>query len=521
MLEYTHRMLHTVNTSTKPFENLLKQADFDWINELTENYPEAEIYLIGGIVRDIILNRTSSDIDFVIRNIPIETLHNWLASHGTVNLVGKQFGVFKFHPKNNTGTYQAFDIALPRTDHAQGTGGYKDVNTQSDHTLPIEKDLARRDFTINAIAYNINTHTLIDPFNGIASLKNKEIKAVGKPEERFQEDYLRMLRALRFACQLNFTIESKTKNALIKLIPNINTTHNNVRIVPEETIAKEFLKTLIAHPVKTLDTWDEVNAWEHIMPELLELKNSPQHPEFHSEGDVWTHTRLALEKINSPDCASFIEQYFPTFAQERANPHSSNVLVALLLHDIAKPDTLQTPEKDGVDRIRNHEHEKIGAQKARKICERLKLSSPAQIGIDIDHVVWLVKNHLIAGNAEQQKMKPTTIEKYFFANPQYGTDLLTVIYGDGSATLNPNGEPALKVLHLMIDRIQEILSMFDKKTKAKKLPQPLLNGDEIMKHFNLKPGKQIGELLHITREAQLSGTIKTKEDAYNLITKNI
>ena len=330
-----------------------------------------------------------------------------------------------------------------------------------------------------------------------------------------------MLRALRFACQLDFTIEENTGLAIKRMIEKINDEIKNERVVPHETIARELMKSLVADPVKTIDLWDEMGAWQHVMPELLDMKNSPQHPEFHSEGDVWVHTRLALQKLASKDCTDFIKKHFPKFAQERANPMSPENVLAILLHDISKPETIQTPEKDGVDRIRNHEHETIGAAKARHICERMKLSSPEEVGVDIDHVAWLIRYHLIAGGGNVENMRPTTIEKYFFKDPIRGANLLIMIWADGSATLSPEGKPAIDVLHDMINRIHEILSHFKKKSAAMKLPKALVDGDEIMKKFKLKPGKQIGELLHIAREAQLSGDISTKKEALEILKKHI
>ncbi len=135
-----------------------------------------------------------------------------------------------------------------------------------------------------------------------------------------------------------------------------------------------------------MDLWDEVGAWQHVMPELLLLKGCPQHPEFHSEGDVWTHTRLALQKLYS-ESNEFIVNKLPAYCRDKANPHHPDVVLAVLLHDIAKPDTLQTPATHGVDRIRTHEHESVGAIKAGVICERLKLSNPEDVGVNIERVV--------------------------------------------------------------------------------------------------------------------------------------
>ena len=193
---------------------ILKKEDADFwqiVHTLTSIFPKAQIYLVGGMARDIALGKPSNDYDFVIKNIQPDILETQLKNNGDAELVGKTFGVFKWRPK---GLKKEIDIALPRTDHALGTGGYKDVKIQSDPSLPIEKDLERRDFTINAIAVNLIDGSIIDPFGGLADIEKNILKTVGSPEKRFQEDYSRLLRCLRFACQLNYEPEAKTKSAL-------------------------------------------------------------------------------------------------------------------------------------------------------------------------------------------------------------------------------------------------------------------------------------------------------------------
>lgn len=494
------------------FGALLSGPSFSWIPALEHILPNMQLFVVGGSVRDMLLERTSNDIDFVGRHILPEELQNALRTLGVVNLVGKHFGVFKFVP---TGfDVNPYDIALPRRDHAFGLGGYRDVDVQSDPELPLEEDLSRRDFTINAMAYDVKKKKLIDPFDGQKDLKEKIIRTVGAPSERFAEDYTRMLRALRFSCQLGFSIEKETMHTIKKMIGCINETdEHGVRKVPYESIAKELMKSLIADPVATMDVWDGAGAWEYVMPELLLLKGCPQPKEFHSEGDVWVHTRLALQKLYSEECRQCIDEVFPEYCKKLANPHAPDVVLAVLLHDIAKPETLQTPELHGVDRIRNHEHDSIGAKKARAMGERHALSSPDECGVNIDRVEYLIRYHLIAGHGAIAQMKPTTIEKYFFKDPQLGTDLLLTIFADGAATITASGKPALEVLYEMMGRINGLLLKFREKTLAMKLPQPLIDGNDIMQTFKLSPSKEIGRLLNIARELQLSGEVTAKEEA--------
>ncbi|MDD5222248.1 MAG: hypothetical protein PHY10_03690, partial [Patescibacteria group bacterium] len=295
----------------------LKQRSFKFISKLHQEFPVAEIYLVGGAVRDLLLGRLSKDIDFVVRGVSAQKLEIFLAKYGSVNLVGKNFGVFKFVPEGGD-AHNPIDIALPRTEHSFGTGGYRDFDVQSDEKLSIEEDLSRRDFTINAMALDITTPKkmkIIDPFFGLKDLKKKIIRAVGNPLDRFQEDYSRMLRAIRFSCQTGFSIEKSTKQAIKESVARLNDFNREVtlvndgervesevyetRIMPYEVIAKEFLKAFVSNPAKAFDLFDELGVFKELIPEMLAMKGCPQEPRFHSEGDVWQHTRLTLEKLAS------------------------------------------------------------------------------------------------------------------------------------------------------------------------------------------------------------------------------
>ncbi|MFC1687179.1 hypothetical protein ACFL0L_01210, partial [Patescibacteria group bacterium] len=278
----------------KHCNELRRRKDFLFLTKLEKKFPQAEFFLVGGMVRDILLNRKSKDYDFVIRNVPLRTLLAELKKLGRVDLVGKTFGVLKFIPKKST-LGEPIDIALPRVDHAFGTGGYKDVKTQSDPKLPIEEDLLRRDFTINALAFDIKKKLLIDPSTGQKHLINKQVQTVGDPLERFHEDFTRMLRCIRFACQLDFSIEKKTWQTIPKLVHHFSEKRDNNYIVPREVIAQEMIKSYVAHPVKAFDLFDQSGITKELMPELLTMKKCPQPHNYHIEGDVWNHTRLTLE----------------------------------------------------------------------------------------------------------------------------------------------------------------------------------------------------------------------------------
>ncbi|MBI4133388.1 CCA tRNA nucleotidyltransferase [Candidatus Uhrbacteria bacterium] len=467
---------------------------------LALQFPTSRVYLVGGYLRDLIMGHDSKDIDLVVSGVTARNLERFLRRVGTVNLVGRTFGVFKFIPKHKT--VPAIDIALPRRERAFGTGGYRDVAVQSDWKLPIEEDLSRRDFTMNALAWDLLTHKLIDPFGGERDIHARRVRAVGKAEVRFKEDYSRMLRALRFACQLDFTVEPKTWRALAASITRINATRAGERVVPYEIIAKELLKAFCANPPCAFDLFDTSGATKVLMPELIPMKRCPQPRAYHREGDVWTHTRLALAVLAGS-----------RFAKEFGSAPNAEVVMAVLFHDIGKPRTIVMPKARG-ERIRFDGHDKIGAQMACRISERLRLSSykDERIDVDAERLAWLVGHHLLLISGDPRAMRATTIERHYLRDRRLGDALLALQFADGSATIGANGASALREYRAMRKRIATLLG-----TRRLTLPPPLLNGHDIMRVVHLQPGPEVGQALHRLREAQLSGKVKTRHEALTFI----
>lgn len=485
-----------------------------WAEALTEQVKGAEVYLVGGAVRDCLLGRMDTkDYDFVVRNVAPEVLEVHLKQFGAVNYVGKLFGVYKLKLRGVEGI-DALDIALPRTEHAWGTGKYKDVDTQSDPHLSLERDLARRDFTVNAMAMRVSgdrSQLLVDSFEGLKDLDGKKLRTVGKPEERFAEDYSRALRGLRFAAALGFEIEGESWDALVRTIPCLNDVDaKGERIIPAEVIAKEFLRCLEASPAKTFDLYAESCVFATLLPEIVAMKGCPQPTVYHTEGDVWTHTRLALSVLES---APFAEQFRDSILASEAQPlRNAEVALAVLLHDIGKPPTLTTPEKDGADRIRFNDHDQVGAQMAGALIDRLKLTSPEGVGVDRERMHFLIRHHLLFLHGNVDELRPATIEKYFFADPVRGEEFLKLCYADGAATIPEDGSETLQDFYRMIARINAL------KVKGKRtLPKPLLDGNEVMKILKLSQGKEVGIALKKLREAQLEGRVKSAEEAVEFL----
>ena len=468
-----------------------------------------EWHLVGGAVRDLALQRPIKDIDLVVRGVPIDRVRAALERHGRVDLVGKHFGVLKFLPRTIE-VSEAIDVALPRTEHAlHGTGGYKDFAVQSDPNLPIEDDLRRRDFTVNAMAWSVTADRLVDPFGGRDDLLARRLRAVGKPAERFAEDYSRLLRGLRFACQLGFDIEPATWEALSRAIGRLNdkisppAAAEEEWIVPRETIGKELVRMFTYAPARAFDLLDGSGATSILMPELLPMKACPQPPNYHSEGDVWVHTRLALSNLESD---RFREE-FPN------DPPAAELVFSVLLHDVAKPVTLRTPERDGTDRIRFDGHDRVGATIAHAIAVRLKLSSfptDTPLHVDADRLAWLVAHHLLMMSGPIDQMKNSTMERYFFSDDRPGRALQQLIWADCSATIHESGRADMTSYNQLKARIAQLDALT---AERRRLPPPLIDGHAVMQLLSLAPGPKVGQLLTIVREAQLAGTVKTKGEA--------
>lgn len=493
----------------------MQDPAFDFLKKILKK-TNAEIFLVGGAVRDFILGRETKDYDFVVRGMPAPELELSLKKTGVVNLVGKTFGVFKFVPKSQA-PLEPFDIALPRTEHSLSmAGGYKDFEIQSDPKLPIEEDLKRRDFTINAIALRIKNQDtrykiqeIVDPSGGLNDLKLRLLRAVGDPELRFNEDYSRILRGLRFACQLNFGLEKISALAAKALSPHLNDKKNGEWIVPRETVGREVVKMFVLDPLKAFGHFEENNLFEILMPEILKGVGCPQPPNWHTEGDVFEHTRLAMKILREKD---FLKE-FPKIS------YDAEVVFGTLLHDIGKPYTIQTPAKDGTDRIRFNNHEAVGAKIASEIAERLRLSvypKESPYHIDIGNLSWIIEKHLIPVKEKVDEMKKTTFEKYFFSERLPSQKLLALSLADELSTIHENGLADASNYYHIKEKMQK---MAIQALGGSKPPRPIISGTDVMKILNMPSGPKIGEILELLREEQLSGKIKTRKQALEFLKK--
>ncbi|MBU1167206.1 HD domain-containing protein [Patescibacteria group bacterium] len=473
----------------KFIKKVLKDPAFVFVSEILET-PEAEIFFVGGGVRDILLEREMKDYDFVIRGIPQKKLEEKLEKFGTLKFVGKKFGVYKFVPNNSK---LIIDIALPRTEFATGPA-YRDFEIKSDETLPIETDLKRRDFTINALAFDLATGHIIDVSGGFADLKKKKIRAIGNPLDRFQEDYTRMLRAIRQAVELGFEIEPKTFAAIKKEARKI--VGHKKAVVPYEMISQEFLKALDNNPLETFVLYDKASLIEVLFPELEASRKIRQSKKDHPEVMLWRHLKIVLSKLERQD--------------------SLRLKLAALFHDVGKSDTRQVRYVKGQKKTTFYEHENEGSLIFEKIATRMKFSS--KLSHDVS---FLIKNHLFLWHGSFRDMKLSTLYRIFLEDYDLGQDLLKlhIIDVPKQGAAKSKDMCYLKSAQAYLEKIKK--QAMNKKEKVD-LP---LGGQDIIKHLRIKEGPEVGRLLAKAKEyyleKRMAGKKVSKEDLLNHLAQEL
>jgi poly(A) polymerase len=411
-------------------------------------------YFAGGCVRDALLSIPPKDIDIATSANPEQVQDLF---QRTVP-VGIQFGVVRVLIDE-----MDFEVATFRSD-----GVYLDGRRPADVRFSTPKeDAMRRDFTINGMFYDPGSDHLIDYVNGREDLSRKLLRAIGQASQRFAEDRLRMLRAVRLTATLGFEIEAETWSAIKKEAQEI-------AIVSSERIREELLKIMVnPHRLRGFDLLDKSGLLAVILPEVEALKGCDQPEQFHPEGDVFVHTRLMLGLL-APDA-------------------SAEQVLAVLLHDIGKPPTRSFDQVD--QRIRFNGHDRVGAEMAEKVMTRLRF--PRQ---EIDLVVEAVRNHMIFKDVRQ--MRPAKLRR-FMARPHFAIELeLHRIDCAGS--------------HGDLNNYQFLLNKASEFSQEPLIPPRLVRGDDLIS-MGLSPGPRIGQLLEAIQTAQLEGEVKTRTEAIELL----
>jgi poly(A) polymerase len=415
-------------------------------------------FWVGGCVRDFLLGREPQDFDIATDAKPeqVEKLFRKTIP------IGKKFGVIIVIE----GGHQ-FQVATFRAeaDYQDGRRPEKIIFANA------EADASRRDFTVNGLFYDPLTQKIHDWIGGEKDLRAKIIRTIGAPEERFGEDHLRMLRAVRFAAQLNFEIEPKTFAAVKSLAPKI-------KLISAERIRDELLKLFRPpHAARGLVLLRDSGLLEHILPELAATIGCEQSPDFHPEGSVFNHICLMLEKLPAGADAS--------------------LPWAVLLHDIAKPVTVERDAATG--KIHFYGHEKIGADMSEEILRRLKFSNR-----EIEEIITAVRHHMQFKDVKQ--MRKATLRRLLLRET-FPLELeLHRLDSLGS--------------HGDLEHYQFLVQQAEELKHQPQIRPPLLAGDDLIK-LGLKPGREMGALLAEIRELQLADELRTPRAAKTWVKKRI
>jgi len=419
-------------------------------------------YLVGGCVRDLLLGREPADFDVATSATPEQVMQLFPLTYA----VGAQFGVVLVPVLRDTAAGErdnyAIEVATYRSDGAYSDGRHPDeVQFSNEARL----DVQRRDFTINGLLLDPETSEVLDYVGGREDLQRGIVRTIGSPHQRFAEDKLRMLRAVRFAARFGYTIDEKTFAAIRELAPQIHQ-------VSHERVRDEILKMLTeGRARRAFELLDQTNLLEQVLPEIKKMQGVEQPPQYHPEGDVWIHTLMLLEGLPA-GC-------------------SKTLALGALLHDVGKPPTFRVAP----DRIRFDQHAEVGTKMAEEICRRFRLSND-----DTEQVLSLVANHMRF--ADVTRMKPSTLKRFFRL---------------------PKFEEHLDLHRLDCQSSHRDLSLYEfAKDKYNSLPAeqirpaPLITGDDLIA-AGYQPGPMFKELLTAVEDAQLEGSINTKEEALDLV----
>lgn len=404
---------------------------------------------VGGCVRDLLLAREAQDYDIVTsaHADQIEALFPHTIP------VGRSFGVVIVVVAG-----QQFQVATFRAEADYRDGRRPGTVTFGD----AQADARRRDFTINGLYFDPLGQRLHDWVGGEADLRARVVRTIGEPRERFGEDHLRLLRAVRFAAQLDFAIAPETFAAVRALAERI-------RLISAERVREELMKLFRPpHAARGLDLLRDSALLEHILPELAATLGCPQPPEHHPEGDVFTHVRLMLGQMRA-DAAPLLPW-------------------AVLLHDIAKPRTT-VREADG--RIRSPGHDKLGAEITETILRRLRFSNK-----EVEEVATVVRHHMTLQQAPQ--MRKATLRRLLL-RPTFPLELeLHRLDCLGS-------HRRLEVYEFLVAQAEEL-------ARQPALIPPLVTGHDLLA-LGLASGPALGQLLRDIRERQLQDELRTRAEA--------
>jgi poly(A) polymerase len=412
--------------------------------------------LAGGCVRDLLLGRTPIDYDVATDATPDAVLALFPGSIA----VGAQFGV----------------VVIPREGHKVEVATFRSDVSYSDGRRPDrvvysktpEQDVERRDFTINGLLMRPDTDEVLDFVGGQADLKAGLVRAIGDPERRFEEDKLRLMRAVRFAARFGFAIEPRTFEAMRRRA-------NKLTVVSAERLREELTKLLTEGAARRgFELLDQAGLLEPVLPEVAAMKGVAQPPQYHPEGDVWTHTLLMIDGLRAV--------VTPTLAW------------GVLLHDVGKPPTFRPVAETG-DRIRFDGHVDVGVRIGEEICRRFRFSNE-----DSEQILALIANHMKFKDVEQ--MRPSTLKR-FVRLPRF-EEHMELHRLDCTSS------------HRRLNAYNFVRQLLTETPPEQIRPAKLLTGNDLQE-MGYKPGPVFTQILASLEDAQLEGKVATRVDAERFV----
>ncbi|MFO0764706.1 MAG: HD domain-containing protein [Patescibacteria group bacterium] len=450
----------------------------------------AEAYLVGGYVRDALLGIVSDDADLEVYHLPVEALQSLLEElfPGRVHLVGRQFGVFHIPCSNGT-----LDVALPRRE-SKTAPGHRGFEVTGDPNMTFEDAARRRDFTINAILQNPLTGELIDPYDGKTDLEARRLRVVSK--ETFVEDPLRLYRAAQFVARFGLDVDGES----LELLKTMNA-NGSLDELPPERITDELKKLLLSDkPSIGFELLKNIGVIGKYYPELAKLKDTPQDPEWHPEGDVWIHTMMVVDQAAN------------IATRENLNDEQRLLCVlGALCHDLGKALTTAPMEKDGVIRMRSLGHEKAGIEPTRELLGRLTF------GHDVNQFCEHVAHYHLQPTALYREFEKKNLTETGYENavrkflkkilPYDWKTFLAACEADYRGRTLPDIE---KDPFEIGKKFAGVIQKYKLDEAAKTL---LVTGEELIQ-LGVQPGKHLGDLLRAIENARDEERIKTKEEAF-------
>ena len=426
-----------------------------------------QAYLVGGCVRDLLLKREPKDYDVATDAAPQQVIEIFPDTYA----VGAQFGVVLVPvPEGAPDQSEAevpsksetVEVATFRSDIGYSDGRHPD---EVHFSRKAREDVVRRDFTINGMLLDPVSGEVLDFVGGRKDLEAGIIRAIGDPERRFQEDKLRMLRAVRFAARFEYRIEPATFAAIQQLADEIG-------VVSRERVREELTRMLTeGHAHRAFELLDETGLLENILPEISAMKGVEQPREFHPEGDVLVHTFMLLDHLPQP-CPMTLAW-------------------GALLHDVGKPPTFRMAD----DRIRFDDHVEVGVKMAEEICNRLRFSND-----QTEQILALVQNHMRFGHV--MRMKESTLKK-FMRLPRF-EEHMALHRADCLAS------------HGNLGAYEYVLQKRNEIPPQLMRPAKLVTGDDLIAAGHT-PGPKFREILNAVEDAQLEGRLVSRDQALEFV----